>query len=52
MDHLITREELHNILSNYGDIISGPNLNGARSETLMLRRNSATATALKDPEAQ
>ncbi|KAJ7467507.1 hypothetical protein FB451DRAFT_1258724 [Mycena latifolia] len=50
MDHLITREQLRNLLSNGGNLISVPHFNPA-GETIMMRPNSSTTTAAKDPEA-
>ncbi|KAJ7463625.1 hypothetical protein FB451DRAFT_1265074 [Mycena latifolia] len=48
MDHLITREQLRNLLSNGANLVSFPQFAG---ETIIMRPNSSTTPAAKDREA-
>ncbi|KAJ7838922.1 hypothetical protein B0H14DRAFT_3459031 [Mycena olivaceomarginata] len=49
MSHLITCEQLRNMLSNGGNIISVPNFHVTPVETLIL---GTSLTSSKDPETQ
>ncbi|KAJ7692437.1 hypothetical protein B0H17DRAFT_1200496 [Mycena rosella] len=54
MDHLISREQLRNILSSGGSLISAPNFavagHGSGAEIISLRTTSSPSTASKNPE--